>query len=86
METSFIPINKGCPLILEVLTFMDSMGFRTLDFCSQVRRKDGTLWATDLLFINKRSQLAPDPQLDESNWEITRRARERLQEGVEKTV
>lgn len=81
METSFIPINKGCPLILEVLTFMDSMGFRTLDFCSQVRRKDGTLWATDLLFINNRSNLAPDPQLDETNWEITKRARELLQQG-----
>lgn len=86
METSLIPINKGCPLILEVITFMDRMGFRTFDFCSQIRRKDGTLWATDLLFINNQSPLLPEGQLDESNWEITKRARERLQEGPEKTA
>ena len=86
METSFIPINKGCPLILEVMTFMNSMGFRILDFCSQVRRKDGTLWATDLLFINNHSPFVPAAQLDESNWEITNTARELLQEGSKKTV
>ena len=84
METSLIPINKGCPLIFEVLTFMDRMGFRTFDFCSQIRRKDGTLWATDLLFINNHSPLLPHAQLDESNWEITKRAKERLQEASEK--
>ena len=85
METSLIPINKGCPLIFEVLTFMDRMGFRTFDFCSQIRRKDGTLWATDLLFINNRSKLLPTAQLDESNWEITERASKRLQDSSEYT-
>ncbi len=86
METSFIPINKGCPLIFEVITFMNEMGFRTFDFCSQIRRKDGTLWATDLLFISNRSKLLPNPQLDESNWEITKRASKRLQDGAENTA
>lgn len=86
METSFIPINKGCPLILEVITFMDLVGFRTFDFCSQIRRKDGTLWATDLLFINHQSTFVPNAQLDETNWEITTRARERLQEKPKKYV
>ncbi len=85
METSLIPINKGCPLIFEVMTFMDSMGFRTMDFCSQVRRKDGALWATDLLFISKRSRFLPEAQLDETNWEITKRARELLQKESERT-
>ncbi len=83
LETSFIPINKGCPLILEVMIFMDTMGFRPFDFCSQVRRKDGTLWATDLLFINNHSSWLPDPHLDESNWEISKQARELLQKGSE---
>jgi FkbM family methyltransferase len=82
METSFIPINKGCPLILEVITFMDSMGFRAMDFCSQVRRKDGSLWATDFLFVSTRSSFLPNPQLDETNWEITKGAHELLQQGV----
>ena len=86
METSLIPINRGCPLILEVMTFMDSMGFRTMDFCSQVRRKDGSLWATDLLFINRLSSFVPNAQLDESNWELTNKARELLIEGSTKTM
>ncbi len=83
METSFIPINKGCPLILEVITFMDSLGFRTMDFCSQVRRKDGSLWATDLLFISNNSRFLPEAQLDKTNWEITKQAQELLQKGSE---
>lgn len=76
METSLIPINRGCPLILEVMTFMDRMGFRTMDFCSQVRRKDGSLWATDLLFVSTRSRFLPTSQLDETNWEITKHTQE----------
>ncbi len=86
METSFIPINKGCPLILEVITYMNSIGFRTMDFCSQVRRKDGSLWATDLLFVSKSSRFLPQAQLDETNWEITKQAQELLQQGAEKNA
>ena len=86
METSLIPINQGCPLILEVMAFMDSLGFRTIDFCSQVRRKDGSLWATDLLFVSKDSYFLPHAQLDETNWEITQQAQELLQQGVEKNA
>lgn len=86
METSLIPINHGCPLILEVMEFMDSRGFRTMDFCSQVRRKDGSLWATDLLFVSKNSQYLPQARLDETNWEITQQARERLQQASERTI
>jgi FkbM family methyltransferase len=85
METSLIPINKGCPLIFEAMAFMDSMGFRTMDFCSQVRRKDGALWATDLLFISNRSRFLPDPQLDDTNWEITNRSSTLLRHGSERT-
>ena len=84
METSLIPINKGCPLILEVITYMDRMGFRTIDFCSQVRRKDGSLWATDLLFVSTGSSFLPNTQLDESNWEVNPRACELLEQISEK--
>lgn len=58
------------------------MGFRTMDFCSQVRRKDGALWATDLLLINEQSRFIPNPQLDDTNWEIAQRARELLHQGA----
>ncbi len=63
MEASFIPINKGCPLIGEVIAFMSARDFRLLDFCSQIRRNDGALWQTDLLFIKNNSKHLPQPHL-----------------------
>ena len=64
METSLIPVNKGCPLIADVIQFMTENNFRLLDFCSQIRRKDGVLWQTDLLFVNSSSQFLPKASLD----------------------
>lgn len=68
LEASLIPVNKGCPLISTVIEFMSSRNFRLLDFCSQVRRKDSSLWQTDLLFINEQSTYLPSEILDDSNW------------------
>jgi FkbM family methyltransferase len=68
LEASLVPVNDGCPLIHEVLAFMDARGFRLLDFCSQNRRKDGTLWQTDLMFVKSGSALVPEPVLDHRNW------------------
>lgn len=68
MEASLVPVNAGCPLISDVVRFMDEAGFKMFDFCSQIRRKDGVLWQTDLLFIRHDSPLLPDPRLTSSNW------------------
>jgi len=68
MEASFLPINAGCPLIYEVMTFMDEHRFRLVDFCSLSRRKDGVSWQTDLLFLKKDSPFLPVPKLDSKNW------------------
>lgn len=68
LEVSLLPINDGCPLIHDVMQFMDSRGFRLLDFCSQNRRKDGILWQTDLMFVKLGSPLVPEPVLDSRNW------------------
>lgn len=68
LEVSLVPINNGCPLIHEVLRFMDERGFRLLDFCSQTRRKDGVLWQTDLMFVKTGSPLVPEPVLNAGNW------------------
>lgn len=68
MEASLVPINSGCPLIGEVMTFMDSRGFRLFDFCSQIRRKDGVLWQTDLLFLKRGSSVIPSACLTGDNW------------------
>jgi FkbM family methyltransferase len=65
METSLIPINQGCPLFSDVVKFMTEQNFRLLDFCSQIRRKDGALWQTDLLFIKNTSAFVPKSLLDQ---------------------
>ena len=53
-EVSLIEINKGCPLISDVIRFMDDIGFITYDICSFIRRPlDRALWQTDILFIKK---------------------------------
>ena len=67
-EASLVPINSGAPLAAEVIGFMDSAGFRLLDFCSQIRRKDGVLWQTDLLFVRNDSPLLPSAELNSGNW------------------
>jgi FkbM family methyltransferase len=68
LETSLVPINAGCPLFAEVVAFVAGAGFRLFDFCSQVRRADGVLWQTDLLFLREGSRYLPDPRLTKENW------------------
>lgn len=72
IECSFIPSNRGCPLVAEVIQFMVDNGFRPVDFCSQIRRLDGALWQTDMLFIRSTSEFFPSARLDEVNWPATR--------------
>ena len=62
LETSLIAVNQGCPLMLEVMQFMDQHGFTLYDWCSQVRRPDRVLWQVDLLFVACRSELLPVPR------------------------
>lgn len=68
LETSLVQINQGCPLFAEVISFMDEADFRLLDFCSQIRRRDGALWQTDLLFISNASKFVPNAKLTKENW------------------
>jgi hypothetical protein len=68
MEVSLVPINSGCPLIAEVIAYLNGFGFRVFDFCSQIRRQDGVLWQTDLLFLRENSPIVPSPSLTHDNW------------------
>ncbi len=61
LEASLIPVNRGCPLLAEVIGFMGERGYRLLDFCSQMRREDLALWQTDLLFVRTDSRFCPEP-------------------------
>ncbi|HVV55979.1 MAG TPA: FkbM family methyltransferase [Mucilaginibacter sp.] len=57
-EVSLLEINKGCPLIAEVIRFMDDRSFIPYDICSFIRRPlDKALWQTDVLFIRKNHPL-----------------------------
>jgi FkbM family methyltransferase len=63
-EVSLIDINKGAPLLTDVIKFMDEHGFMTYDICSFIRRPaDRALWQTDLLFIKKTH-----PFTQNKNW------------------
>ena len=68
MEVSLLPINEGCPLVSDVVRFMDGEGFRLVDFCSQLRRTDGVLWVSDLLFVRVDSGLLAEPVLTPATW------------------
>lgn len=58
MEVSLLEINKGAPLIKDVINFMDDHSFVCYDICSIVRRPlDNALWQTDLIFVKKNSRL-----------------------------
>lgn len=58
MEVSLIEINKGAPLINEVMKFMTDRNFICYDICSIVRRPlDKALWQTDLIFVKATSKL-----------------------------
>lgn len=68
LEVSLIPINKGAPSFAAVVEFMTACGFRLFDFCSQIRRKDGVLWQTDLLFLRKGAIPNLVERLTPENW------------------
>jgi FkbM family methyltransferase len=68
METSLMPVNAGSPTFAEVIEFVAARGFRLFDFCSQVRRTDGVLWQTDLLFVRSGSRVWTKPELTRENW------------------
>jgi FkbM family methyltransferase len=68
MEASLIPVNKGAPVLADIVEFMKARQFRLFDFCSQIRRKDGVLWQTDLLFVREGSLSNLHAKLTRENW------------------
>ncbi len=68
MEASLVPVNQGSPLVADVIAFMDENEFRLVDFCSQIRWRNGVLWQTDLLFVRASSEWIPEPRLTRDNW------------------
>ncbi len=57
LEVSLLEINKGAPLMREVINFMYDHQFVVYDICSITTRRplDMALWQTDLLFVKEHS-------------------------------
>lgn len=80
IECSLVPVNRGAPLIHEVIGFMAGSGFRVLDIASQTRRADGVLWQADLVFVHEDSGLLPLAELNEINWGSVERVMAKAEE------
>ncbi len=58
MEVALLRINKGAPVINEVLSFMEQKNFVPYDVCSLIRRPlDHALWQIDMIFVRENSHL-----------------------------
>jgi FkbM family methyltransferase len=68
LEVSLLAVNSGAPSFLDVMIFMNSIGFHIFDFCGEVRRTDGVLWQVDLLFVRKDGPIAAVAELTPGNW------------------
>lgn len=65
LEVALLGINKGAPLIDEVLVFMKQYGFVTYDICSFIRRPlDNALWQSDFLFVKEDSAFRQQQTFD----------------------
>lgn len=61
MEVSLIDIYKNCPLLKDVVVFMDEHNFQLYDISSLMRRPlDQALFQIDALFVRKTSKLLAD--------------------------
>lgn len=65
MEVALLRVNKGAPLLNEVVQFMAERRFRVYDICSFIRRPlDWALWQSDLLFVKEGSPLLMSESFD----------------------
>jgi FkbM family methyltransferase len=56
LEVSFLDIYIDCPLVSDVLSYMDSKGFVVYDICTLMKRPfDKALFQSDFLFVKKNS-------------------------------
>ncbi|MDF2434015.1 MAG: hypothetical protein JWP44_3646 [Mucilaginibacter sp.] len=61
LEVSFLDIYKNCPLVADVLHFMQAKGFVVFDICTLIKRPlDGVLYQSDFLFVKEGSPFRSD--------------------------
>ena len=65
LEISLIDLGGGCPLLLDVVNFMDAKAFCAYDISQFIRRPfDKALWQIDMLFIKKNSSFISEKRWD----------------------
>ncbi len=65
MEVALLEVNRGAPLVDEVLNFMKQRGFVVYDICSFIRRPlDDALWQSDFLFVHEGSSFRQKKTFD----------------------
>lgn len=65
LEISLIDLGGGCPLLLDVVNFMDAKEFCAYDISQFIRRPfDKALWQIDMLFIKKNSSFIAEKRWD----------------------
>jgi hypothetical protein len=65
LELSLIEINRGAPLIAEMIAFMKDHGFVLYDIVEFHRRpQDKALWQLDGLFVRSGSRFRQDKSFD----------------------
>lgn len=59
LEVSLIALHKDCPVLADVVSYMDRADYCAYDICSVSARRpyDRALWQTDIIFVKKNSQL-----------------------------
>ncbi|MEX8548196.1 MAG: FkbM family methyltransferase [Mucilaginibacter sp.] len=63
LEVSLIDIYKSCPLVAEVMAFMQKKGFVLYDICSLMQRPfDKALYQSDFLFVKEASPFHANKQ------------------------
>jgi FkbM family methyltransferase len=68
LEVSLVRTNRGAPLFADIFDYLTKNKFTLFDFCSQIRRKDGVLWQTDLMWIRDGCGIVIPTKLDARNW------------------
>lgn len=59
LEVALLPYNEGAPTFLQVVTYMNELGFVPLDISGFIRPDGVNLVQVDMLFVPKESQFRP---------------------------
>ena len=56
LEVSTLNYNQGAPLVAEVISLLDGIGYCIFDICDERRTENNVLFQIDILFVKKSSK------------------------------